>query len=476
MLSTYPINFQKMADGIEEMDYDQPLPSRMSLFEEYGHRVTGRMKKGLFSTQLEALDSLTKWFSKDATKNKTAVVQMPTGSGKTGIIACLPYKFGYAVRKGEISLNLKRPIPIIAPGRVILDQLEKNLKPSDNNSCFLTERSIIKSSEVNDALYTTKVVQTSRELSSLNYSRDHIIIVNAQKFNPTPQDPPTTWRDLPRDVFSIVIVDEAHHLPSKQWEQIVCYFRQPTTKVIFFTATPIRADRQEITTDSALRDLGFAYTLSREDAIRKGFIRDVEFNPIPHDPHETNTRYDHTNMEQRIRYAMLVVGRVVSLLDQKNREHPLPGGKNHAALVVTRDKAEATFVVMLAKRDYPNLPITEVHGGVREEERKQRIAQLKEGKIRIIVMVGMLLEGFDHPPISVAAIVTRIHSRVKFAQFIGRAQRVVRVEQEVEQDVVAHIVTHEYFQQKKNYDEYITPIIPVDENDERFTKIDSDND
>lgn len=467
-----------MAEGIEEMDYDQPLPSRMSLFEEYGRPVTGRMKKGLFTTQLKALDELIIWFSMDDKKNKTAVVQMPTGSGKTGVIACLPYKFGYAVQKGEISLELKRPILIIAPGLVILDQLEKNLKPSDGNSCFLTERGIIKSGEVKDALYTTKVVQTSHELSSLNYSKDHIIIANAQKFKSTSQDTPTTWRDLPRDVFSIVIVDEAHHLPSKQWEQIVRKFRQPTTKVIFFTATPIRADSKEITTDSALRDLGFAYRLSREDAIREGFIRDVIFDPIPHDPQETNRWYDHTDMEKRITYAMHVVDKVVSLLDQKDSECPLPCGKKHAALVITRDKTEATMVSILAKMKYPDLHkvITEVHSDVKIEERKQRIAELKEGKIRIIVMVGMLLEGFDHPPISVAAIATRIHSRVKFAQFIGRAQRVVRVQQEVEKNVVAHIVTHEYFQQENNFREYISPILPVDENDERFTKIDSDND
>ena len=246
--------------------------------------------------------------------------------------------------------------------------------------------------------------------------------------------------------------------------------------MIFFTATPIRADRKEITTDSALKDLGFAYTLSREDAICKGFIRDVAFDPIPFDSWETDRRYDHTDVGKRITYARFVVGKLVSLLDQKDRECPLPGGKKHAALIITRDIKEATFVMIFAQIDHPDLSITEVHGSVREEERKQRIAQLKEGKIRIIVMVGMLLEGFDHPPISVAAIATRIHSRVKFAQFIGRAQRVVRVQREVEKNVMAHIVTHEYFQQDKNYREYIIPIIPVEENDERFTTIDSDND
>ena len=43
------------------------------------------------------------------------------------------------------------------------------------------------------------------------------------------------------------------------------------------------------------------------------------------------------------------------------------------------------------------------------------------------MVVEWLLEGFGHPPLSIAAILTKIVSPVKFAQFIGRAQRIVRV-------------------------------------------------
>ena len=42
-----------------------------------------------------------------------------------------------------------------------------------------------------------------------------------------------------------------------------------------------------------------------------------------------------------------------------------------------------------------------------------------------VIIVKMLLEGFDHPPVSTAAICTNIHRPIKLAQFIGRAQRVM---------------------------------------------------
>ena len=49
----------------------------------------------------------------------------------------------------------------------------------------------------------------------------------------------------------------------------------------------------------------------------------------------------------------------------------------------------------------------------------------KNGTARIVIIVKMLLEGFDHPPVSTAAICTNIHRPIKLAQFIGCAQRVM---------------------------------------------------
>ena len=141
--------------------------------------------------------------------------------------------------------------------------------------------------------------------------------------------------------------------------------------------------------------------------------------------------------------------------------------------------SEATIVKEMAQADYPDMEnsIAEVHSNVHKEVRKKILGKLFTGDVRIIVVVSMLLEGFDYPPISVAGIVTRIHSRVKFAQFIGRAQRVVRSQMgEVEKGVKADIVTHNYFQQGELFDDYMEPRIPIDDNDKRFTSLDSEND
>ena len=44
-------------------------------------------------------------------------------------------------------------------------------------------------------------------------------------------------------------------------------------------------------------------------------------------------------------------------------------------------------------------------------------------RVKLVAIIGSVLERFDHPPISIAAILSKIVSSVKFTQFMGRAQR-----------------------------------------------------
>ena len=87
------------------------------------------------------------------------------------------------------------------------------------------------------------------------------------------------------------------------------------------------------------------------------------------------------------------------------------------------------------------------------------------GEIRVLGIVGQLLEGFDHNPVSVLGIVRNIAptSRVLFAQFVGRA-----VHKNGHNDPVrAQIVTHECFNQHQNYDtfEMLAEVDPTDDDD-----------
>ena len=85
------------------------------------------------------------------------------------------------------------------------------------------------------------------------------------------------------------------------------------------------------------------------------------------------------------------------------------------------------------------------------------------GKIRTLVIIGKLLEGFDHKPISVLGIVRNIAptSRVLFSQFVGRAVRKTSANDPIN----AQIVTHACFNQRVNYNNFdqVTDVYPEDE-------------
>ena len=78
--------------------------------------------------------------------------------------------------------------------------------------------------------------------------------------------------------------------------------------------------------------------------------------------------------------------------------------------------------------------------------------KIKTNQVKLGVVVESLLEGFDHPPISIAAIMTKIVSPVKFTQFIGRAQRIQRAPESLveAEGIVADVVTHMIYQQQEN--------------------------
>ena len=83
---------------------------------------------------------------------------------------------------------------------------------------------------------------------------------------------------------------------------------------------------------------------------------------------------------------------------------------------------------------------------------KHILDDFKAGYIRTLVIIGRLLEGFDHKPVSVLGIVRNIAptSRVLFAQFVGRAVR----KTSPNDPVCAQIVTHKRFNQQQNFEAF----------------------
>ena len=189
------------------------------------------------------------------------------------------------------------------------------------------------------------------------------------------------------------------------------------------------------------------------EAIRRNIIRDTQFHPLDQVTTEVTT------------IIAMILQEVDTILKKKNMACPLPGGNKHMAIAIVNDKAEADSLARMWNDSAGYGKAAAYHSDCRKRDLDSVMEKLHKGELQLLVIVAMLLEGFDFPPISVAAIITHIQSSVKFTQFIGRAQRVVRAPPDPEeQGGIADIVTHAYYEQSRNYTMFVEEhLIPAAE-------------
>ena len=427
------------------------FPNRLPKLNFCSAVVKRRCGGRLLQHQSEALARLEHWFSPNEENPQIAIVSMPTGSGKTGIMCCLPYFLGNIGPPEQPKYSFDKPILVIAPDLEIASQLEQQMLVSRKDftgQTFLLKRGIVPFDERSRILPTGVKIEETSDLQNEGYiGGQEIIIANAQKFLGG------KWEEaLPDDMFRLVIVDEAHHHPATTWQRIVQKF-QDHALVVFFTATPYRGDRRQVLEGP------LTCHLHLHVAVARGIIRKTEFNELlGTDSLQGILLGDSVNSPQdreEIGRFATILREVRSLQTTKDQEMPLPDNVPHMAMAITKNTYYAGKLVQLWEALFPNVPAFAYHSGMSEHERKEVKAQLQNNELKLVVVVAMLLEGFDHPPISIAAVATKIVSPVKFVQFVGRAQRICRGTQGPEVNGIAHIVTHSDYQQRQNYENFI---------------------
>ncbi|XP_078346485.1 uncharacterized protein LOC144631796 [Oculina patagonica] len=443
-----------MAESMEVDDFPVDLPK----YNRYSYAVVKRCKGRLLEDQWDALERLRKWFNRDDPQNAPiALVCMPTGSGKTGIICCLPYFLGTegledvprSFPTGDPRHFFDKPVLVITPNLNISDHLEEQMliSPSDTSGRnFLLRHGIVQDNQRRALPSGVKIEETEKlnGPNSANFLRGkEVIIANAQKFLKKEK-----WEvDLPDDLFKLVIVDEAHHFPARTWTRIIKKF-EGHALVVFFTATPYRGDKKPVVKTQ------LAYHLPLKRAVKGRIIRDTNFVEettftLPAHLQFKSEPTPEELLEWKAFYAILK--KVREIQERKDKDSPLPNNVPHMAFAITKEQYYANRVAELWKACWKDAPAITYHSE-NKSELPERMKQIRNNRVRLVVVVDMLQEGFDHPPVSIAAIMTKITSPVKFVQFIGRAQRIARgPEGKESSEIAADVVTHSHFEQRENY-------------------------
>ena len=358
-----------------------------------------------------------------------ALIQIPVGCGKSGVAAILPF----GIARGRVL--------VIAPNLTIKDELYRAFDITNRQKCFWWQQRVLAPRDMQHGPYVCTL-----DIGNLSVcDKSHIVVTNIQQLGANTDK----WLPrFPRDFFDLIIVDEAHHSAAESWRRV---FRQfPDAKVANLTATPFRADRQQIE-----GELVFRYPF--KSASIKGYVKKLkasyaapsELTFTMEGEERTYTLDEVLKMREKTWFSRGVALSTpcnVSIVDNslQKLEQLRETGTKHQLIAVACSINHARQIRSLyQERGYETAIVHSSPDKEADEKANEEVMRdLYSGILDCIVQVQMLGEGFDHPKLSVAAIFRPFRSLAPYIQFVGRILRVVVQNDPTHPDNYGHIVTH----------------------------------
>ena len=332
--------------------------------------------------QQQASDAAIRFF-KDTKSKKNAIMVLPTGSGKSLIIA-------------DIAARLNGYVLVFQPSREILEQNFKKLCSYGVMDCSVYSASL-----------------NSKDVSRITFATIGSVINHPELFTH----------------FNYVIIDECHLVNPKEgmYKEFLTMLK---CKILGLTATPYRL--------SSSRDFGsmlkfitrtrpcvfsdVIYHVQISTLLDMGYLAKLNYyqmNPVGWN--ELNlkvntTGADYTDKSVVREYERIdFYGFLVSIV--RRLMHPKSGGKRKGILVFTRFLKEAQRLT----QSVPGTAI--VSGNTPKKEREEILEAFKSGRIPVVANVGVLTTGFDYPELDTVVIARPTMSLALYYQIVGRAIR-----------------------------------------------------
>lgn len=384
--------------------------------------------------QREAFLALAEFWKKSTAP---ALVQMPVGCGKTGLMAILP--FGHC----------RSRTLLVAPNVAIRDHIQAAVE-AGSKACFW-ERAKILPPETRPPFCATL---DGPDVALSDCDGSQYVVANIQQLVACRD----RWlRRLAPDYFDLILIDEGHHNPAQSWRKVLQRFS--AARVVSLTATPFRSDGQ-----SVIGHRVYQYTFTR--AMQRGYIkRLLPLSVVPTQIYFTyrdDTRLHTLEEVLRLReeawfrrgvaLAPKCNWDIVRASAQKLLQLRHATQYRHQLIATTCSIDHAEQVRTLYER--LGLRAAQLHSLLPPHERDRVLDALARGALDCIVQVEMLGEGFDHPPLSVAAIFRPFASLSPYVQFVGRIMRVVREGLPEHPDNQGWVVSHAGLHVDRHWDDF----------------------
>lgn len=341
------------------------------------------MKFKLRDYQQKSSDAAVSFF-KDTKKKTNAIMVLPTGSGKSLIIA-------------DIASRLEGHTLVFQPSKEILEQNFKKLSSYGILDCSIYSASF-----------------NSKKISRITFAT-----IGSVKGHP----------DL-FGHFKNVIIDECHLVNPKEG-MYKDFLSVLNCKVLGLTATPYRLSSSQdfgsmlkfITRTRPAIFKEVIYHVQVSTLLDLGYLAKLNYYPMnPLGWNELNLKVNTTGADytdksvqreyERIDFYGYLVHIVQRLVDNQKT-----GIKRKGILVFTRFLKEAERLTY----SIPGCAI--VSGDTPKGERERILEAFKSGEIPVVANVGVLVCGFDYPELDTIVLARPTMSLALYYQIVGRAIR-----------------------------------------------------
>ena len=313
-------------------------------------------------------------------KHRSVMVQMPTGTGKTMVLASLVIK----ILKDERIKGRSGKILIVAHRRELIEQIQNTLK-----KVFFFENSPVPSDEGATA---------------------HISVMSIQWLSRN--------IDMVRKKPDLVIIDEAHHALAKTYQML--WTAWPEAKFLGLTATPYRMSGDGFT--DLFEVLVDSWSVKR--FIADGWLSPYDYYSIRPDSEEQKEidslkkrGADGDFQMKELREKLDVRPSIERLFESFERF-----AFDKKGIIYAIDIAHAEHIAEFYRLQGVNT--VAISSKTPAKERAEVIRTFKdENRIQILVSVDLFSEGFDCPDVEFIQLARPTLSLAKYLQMVGRGLR-----------------------------------------------------
>ena len=300
-------------------------------------------------------------------QHHSVMVQMPTGTGKTHLLASVIYD--------HLKSKQVQYVWIVAHRRELVEQIEETV-----------------------ARYGISKEDGRVKVMSIQWLSRH-------------------WEDMNGERPSLIVIDEAHHALAETYQEL--WLRYPEAKKLGMTATPCRLNRKGFT------DL-FEVLITSDsiaDFIRQGWLSPFDYVSIRPDSEDQKLidglkkRGADGDFQVKEMDKVLNCRPTIERLYESVRQYAL--GKKGIVYAVSISHARNIAEYYNKK----GVNAVAIDSKTPAKLRKQMVEDFKGGKIQVLVNVDVFSEGFDCPDVEFVQMARPTLSLAKYLQQVGRGLR-----------------------------------------------------